>query len=118
MILNTNQTSSVDVNYRADLKHQANLYNKCSWQICAPDTDAQFFCIQAAIHQSAQKLAITWDGIQGCQTHTDATPIMMTGFRPYLSAAMPHNTAVANRPTIKADPEIDTFSTIRIMDEA
>ena len=41
----------------------------------------------------------------------------MIGLRPYLSAAMPHNTAVANRPTIKADPVIYTFSTILVMDE-
>ena len=42
---------------------------------------------------------------------------MMIGLRPYLSAAMPHNIAVENRPTIKADPVIQTFSAILIMDE-
>lgn len=69
------------------------------------------------INQSAQKLAITWAGIKGFETHTEPTPIMMIGLRPYLSAAMPQNTAVENRPTIKADPVIYTFSTTLIMDE-
>lgn len=64
-----------------------------------------------------KKLAKTWAGIKVCETHTDPTPIMMIGLRPYLSAAMPHKTAVENRPTIKADPVIYTFSTILIMGE-
>lgn len=33
------------------------------------------------------------------------TPIIITGTRPYLSAAMPHGTDVRNRPNINADPE-------------
>jgi len=48
-----------------------------------------------------------------CFSYTEMTPISITGLRPYLSAAIPHNTAVIARPTMKAAPAKPTKKNIK-----